>query len=394
MSKKIFKIDKEFNNILQDIGNYNPENKIPVSKEHKRVNTEEQTTNMDDNILSDSENEISKGQFLFYETDDGITKIDVRMHEETVWLSNGQMVELFNSSKSNISEHISNIFSEGELNESSTVRDFRTVQIEGGRKTSRTIPYYNLDVIISVGYRVKSLRGTQFRIWATERLREYIIKGFTMNDDMLKKGGISTYFEELLERIRDIRSSEKMFYSKVLDIFKTSSDYNRKSNICEEFFKVVQNKFHYGSHGHTASEIIFDRVDASNSNMGLTNWVGNITKEQIHIAKNYLLADELDRLNRLVTIYLDFAELQAKSYKALRMEDHVNKIDDILRMTDSKVLRHSGSISHKRAVDKANKEYEKFKKQQKEMSRVEKDMIKSLEKQAKLIEKQNKKKKP
>lgn len=378
--KMIEPIDDTFENVLKALVN---------------VDTQEQTRNMDDNILSDSENEISKGQLLFYETEDGVTKIDVRMHEETVWLSNGQMVELFQTTKQNISLHIKNIFDEKELVEDATVKYYLTVAQEGDRQVSRNIPYYNLDVIISVGYRVKSLRGTQFRIWATERLREYIIKGFTMNDDLLKKGGSSDYFEELLARIRDIRSSEKIFYRKVLGIFSTSIDYNRNSPICEEFFKVVQNKFHYAAHRHTASEIVYERVDSTKTNLGMTNFIsGKPTKHESQVAKNYLSEEELDQLNRLVTIYLEFAELQATRHIVLKMEDHIGKVDDILKMSGSEVLNHAGSISHKRAIDKANKEYDKFKQQQEEISRAEKDMIKSLEKQAKLIERQNKKNKP
>lgn len=286
-----------------------------------------------------------KGEILFYQTEDGQTKIDVKVIDQSVWLTQYQMMELFNSSRTNIIEHIANIYLEGELSEEATCRKFRQVQMEGSRQVSRELSYYNLDVIISVGYRVKSLRGTQFRIWATERLREYIIKGFTINDELLKNGGKSDYFEELLARIRDIRSSEKIFYKKVLDIFSTSIDYDSHSEVCIEFFKIVQNKFHYAAHGHTASELIYKRVDAKKPNMGLTNFEGKITKAQTHRAKNYLSEEELERLNRMVTIYLEFSELQAMNKKAMYMQDHLTKVDEILKMTGGEILNHAGSVS-------------------------------------------------
>ena len=321
-----------------------------------------------------------KGDILFYETEDGSTKIDVKLIGETVWLSQSDMCKLFDVSKSTISEHISNIFNDGELEADSVVRNFRITASDGKQYKTN---YYNLDTIISVGYRVKSLRGTQFRIWATQRIREYIIKGFTMNDDMLKKGGYNNYFEELLARIRDIRSSEKVFYRKILDIFSTGIDYNPESDICKKFFKVVQNKFHYAVHGHTASEIIHGRVDAEKIDLGLTSFAGkNIIKSETHIAKNYLSEDELDKLNRLVTIYLEFVELQALDQKVIRMEEHLNKVDDILKMTGREILENAGGISHKKAIDKADSEYDKYKKKMSAISKAEKDLIDSLEKES------------
>ena len=283
-------------------------------------------------------------EILLYQTEEGITKVDVSIVGDTVWLSQAQMCELFQKEKSTISEHISNIFKEGELVKSSVVRDFRTTATDG---KTYNVKYYNLDVIISVGYRVKSHRGTQFRIWATERLREYIIKGFTLNDDLLKQAGDGTHFDELLERIRDIRSSEKVFWRKVLDIYATSIDYDPKNENSKEFFKTIQNKMHWAAHGHTAAETIYLRVDAEKPNMGLSAIKGKKPNiKEVSIAKNYLNEDELNILNRMVTAYLEFAELQAMRRRPMYMKDWIIKLDDFLRVTDSNILDNRGAISH------------------------------------------------
>ncbi len=302
------------------------------------------------------------GEFLFYQTEDGDTRVQVRFEEETVWLSQAQMTELFSKDKRTISEHIQNVFDEGELNELATVRKFRTVQIEGNREVSRDISYYNLDVIISVGYRVKSHRGTQFRIWATQLLREYLIKGFAMDDERLKQAGGGDYFEELLARIRDIRASEKVFWRKVLDIYATSVDYDPSADTSQQFFKIVQNKMHWAAHGHTAAEIIKARADASKPQMGLTSHSGKTPKRtDAQVAKNYLDEEELDTLNRIVSFYLEFAELQAKNRRAMHMQDWISKLDDFLRLSERDILTHAGSITHEAAIAHANAEYDKYK---------------------------------
>ncbi|MGL4367546.1 MAG: virulence RhuM family protein [Brevinemataceae bacterium] len=336
-------------------------------------------------------NEPKHGEIILYQTEDGKNKIDVTVLDETVWLTQNQMAELFQTSKQNISLHIKNILEENELSEKSTVKYYLTVQTEGFREVSREIAYYNLDMIIAIGYRVRSNRGTQFRQWATDKLKEYLIKGFTMNDDLLKNGSKSNYFDELLARIRDIRSSEKVFYSKVLDIFSTSVDYDKDSEICREFFKTVQNKFHYAVHGHTASELIFERCDSTKINMGLTNFKGDkVTKKDAQIAKNYLNRDELERLNRLVTLYLEFAEFQTLHRNALYMKDHVDKVNEILTMTNSQILKDAGKISHEKAIEKSVQEYNIYRNQLKDLSKAEKDMLKQLDQTAKQLEKKNK----
>ncbi len=325
---------------------------------------------------------------LFYQTEDGKTKIDVRLEDETVWLNQGQMVELFQTTKQNISLHIQNIFEEGELNEVAVVKEYLTTATDG--KNYRT-KHYNLDVIISVGYRVKSHRGTQFRIWATERLREYIIKGFTMNDELLKKAGGGEYFKELLARIRDIRSAEKVFWRQVLDIYATSIDYDPRAEITRNFFKTVQNKMHWAAHGQTAAEVIMGRADGSKPNMGMTNFIGNKpTLEEAKIAKNYLGEKELDILNRIVSMYLDFAELQALNRKPMYMKDWAVRLDDFLKINDREVLTHFGSVSHEAALEKARREYEVYRELMKDLpSEVEKHFLeaqqelKQLEKRAK-----------
>jgi len=302
----------------------------------------------------------AKGQFLVYPAEDGRVKIEVRLENETVWLTQQHMADLFQTTKQNIGQHLKNIFEEGELAESSVVKNFFTTAADG--KDYRT-NFYNLDAIISVGYRVKSAVATRFRIWATQRLREYIVKGFVMDDERLKKSGGGAYFEELLARIRDIRSSEKVFWRKVLDIYATSIDYDPKADASLAFFAVVQNKMHWAAHGHTAAEIIRNRARAEQPNMGLTNWPeGQLgpRKSDVGIAKNYLEADELDQLNRIVTIYLDFAELQAINRRPMTMSDWIAKLDQFLQISEREILTHAGHISHEDALRHAEAEYEKY----------------------------------
>lgn len=322
-------------------------------------------------------------EILLYKTEDGQTKIEVRLEDETVWLTQSDLVELFQSSKSNISEHIKHIFEEGELAEESVVRNFRTTAADDKQYQTK---FYNLDVIISVGYRVKSLRGTQFRIWATERLREYLIKGFTMNDDLLKKG--STYFNELLDRIRDIRSSEKVFYRKVLEIYATSIDYDPRTETTQRFFQTVQNKLHWAATGHTAAEIIFQRANAKLPFMGLTVFKGNKPlKQEITTAKNYLIEEELGILNRLVSAYIDIAEVNAMQQKAITMKEWIEILDDFIKMSRQDILNHTGKISAERAQQKAFSEYEDYKsKSLTEISEVEKQFLESIEKIRKQLE--------
>lgn len=325
---------------------------------------------------------------LIYHTQDGSTRIQVQLTENTVWLTQADMVELFQTSKSNISEHIKHIFEEGELQEDAVVRKFRTTAADG---KSYAVNHYNLDVIISVGYRVKSLRGTQFRIWATERLREYLIKGFTMNDELLKQGG--GYFEELLDRIRDIRSSEKVFYRKVLEIYSTSVDYDPRASVTQQFFQTVQNKLHWAAHGHTAAEIIFQRANAQLPFMGLTAFKGRKpTKQEIGVAKNYLSEEELAVLNRLVSAYLDIAEINAMQRKPMYMKDWIEVLDGFIKMSRQDVLTHAGKISAEIAQQKALAEYATYKiKSADELSEVEKQFIDSIEQAGKQLQKLKKK---
>ena len=299
---------------------------------------------------------------ILYQTEDGKTQIEVQLLDDTVWLTQAQMAELFGKDKRTISEHLQNIFKEGELAADSTIRKFRTVQNEGDRTVTRQVDHYNLDVIISVGYRVRSHRGTQFRIWATARLKEFLIKGFVLDDKRLKNLGGGNYFDELLARIRDIRSSEKVFWRKVLDIYAMSIDYDPNIEASREFFRILQNKMHWAAHGHTAAEIIFKRADSSKKHMGLTSWSGkSVTKSDAEVAKNYLNAEELGILNRLVSMYLDFAELQAMNKNPMYMKDWIAKLDDFLQMATTRdILSHAGSISHKTALNKARQEYEKY----------------------------------
>lgn len=287
----------------------------------------------------------NQGEIVIYQTDNGATKIDVRFVDETVWLTQQQMAELFKSSRSNIVEHIQHIYEEGELDENSTCRKFRQVQTEGSREVTREIPHYNLDMIISLGYRVKSIIATHFRRWATEHLKEYIVKGFTMDDERLKKLGGGNYWQELLNRIRDIRSSEKVMYRQVLDLYATSIDYDPKSSETAAFFKMVQNKLHYAAHGHTAAEVIYERADAAKPFMGLTAFAGDFpAAKDIGIAKNYLNEDELKILNNLVSGYFDFAEIQAMRHNPMHMNDYVQHLDNVLRTTGEKLLEDSGRI--------------------------------------------------
>jgi hypothetical protein len=294
---------------------------------------------------------------ILYQTEDGQTRLEVRLAQETVWLSQSQMAELFQTSIPNVSMHIRNVFTERELTQDSVVKEFLTTAADGKKYRTKL---YNLDVIISVGYRVKSHRGTQFRIWATQRLREYIVKGFALDDERLKRRGGGNYFEELLARIRDIRSSEKVFWRKVLDIYATSIDYDPGVEASQLFFASVQNRMHWAAHGHTAAEVVHARADAAKPNMGLTNWVGSkVTKEEAGIAKNYLDAEELAALNRIVTAYLEFAEVQALNRKPMYMRDWIAKLEDFLRLSGREVLTHAGKISHEQAVKKAELEFEK-----------------------------------
>lgn len=328
------------------------------------------------------------GEIIIYQTEDGLTKINVNMKNETVWLSLEQMSELFQRDKSTISRHIKNIFTEGELVREATVANFATVKTEGDRQVERDIEYYNLDVIISVGYRVKSLRGTQFRIWALSVLREYMIKGFAMDDDRLKGSGGGSYWKELLDRIRDIRSSEKVLYRQVLDLYATSVDYDPKSEESVQFFKIVQNKLHYASHGHTATEIIYERADAEKPFMGLTSFSGELPAlKDIGIAKNYLNEDEIKILNNLVSGYFDLAEINAIEHRPMYMSDYISQLDSILMSGNRKLLTGAGSVSHEQAIKKAKDEYRKY--QKITLSPVEEEYLKSI----KSVEKEVKKRK-
>lgn len=321
-------------------------------------------------------------QILIYQTEDGKTKIETKLQDETVWLTQEQMADLFQKSRSTINEHIKNIFVEKELEEIATMKKFGNSEF-----AKKPTNFYNLDVIISVGYRVKSLQGTKFRQWATARLKEYIVKGFTMNDELLKNGGKSNYFEELLSRIRDIRSSEKIFWAKVLDIYATSIDYDSKDVQSTEFFQTVQNKMHWAVHGNTAAEIIYKRADSMKVNMGLTHFQGaKPTKQESEIAKNYLDEKELEMLNRMVTAYIEIAEIQAMNQTPMYMKDWITRLDDFLKMTGKNILDNAGTISHKVAMQKAHNQYESYKEKTKdELSRVEKDFIEYIDETAKLL---------
>ena len=322
---------------------------------------------------------------IIYQSDDGETKIDVKLENETVWLSQQQMALLFKTSRTNIVEHINNIYLEGELDKISTCQNFRQVRKEGNREVSREIPFYNLDMIISLGYRIKSKIATNFRKWATERLKEYMIKGFTLDDERLKGNAGGNYWKELLARIKDIRSSEKVLYRQVLDLYATAVDYNPKDEKSIEFFKIVQNKLHFATHGHTASEIIYERADSEKPFMGLTTFSGDIpVMNDVVIAKNYLTEEELKILNNLVSGYFDFAEIQAIRHKQMYMEDYIRELDSILSTTGGKTLIGAGTISHDEAIKKAKSEYRKY--QVKEISPVEKAYLETLKDISKKID--------
>ena len=316
----------------------------------------------------------NKTDILIYQLEDGKTKIDVRLENETVWMTQKAIAELYQTTPQNITLHIKNIYKEGELEENSTCKNYLQVQTEGNRRVQRNSRHYNLEMIIAVGYRVRSSRGTQFRRWATERLNEYLVKGFTMDDERLKgmRNIGDDYFDELLERIRDIRASEKRFYKKITDIYALSIDYDGKSEEAKKFFATVQNKLHFAIHGHTAAELIEQRADASKDNMGLTTWKGDkVRKGDITVAKNYLTEKEIKSLNRIVTMYLDYAEDQAERRNPMHMKDWEEKLNAFLKFNERDILTGAGSISHEVAKELAEKEYEKF--NQKRLSAPEKD---------------------
>ncbi len=333
-----------------------------------------------------------EGQFLLYRTGDGQTRIECRLAGESIWLSQALMAELFQVTVPTINEHLKNLYEEGEIEPGPTIREFRIVRKEGLRQVARKIDYYSLDAILAVGYRVRSHRGTQFRIWATERLREYLVKGFSMDDARLKQAGGGQYFEELLARIRDIRSSERVFWRKVLDIYATSIDYDPAVESSVLFFKTVQNKMHWAAHGHTAAEIVHKRADASKPTMGLTSWRGDRPRmEDVSIAKNYLNQEEIEALNRIVTAYLEFAEFQALDRKPMTMADWVAKLDDFIKLSDRDILSHAGNISHEQAKEKAALEYQVYQKQQAALPQpVDEHFDQSLD-ELKKIERQKKK---
>ena len=324
-----------------------------------------------------------KNNMIIYVSKDGNVKVDVSIENEDIWMSQDVIANLYGTSKQNISYHINNIFKEKELDKNSVVKDFLTTAKDGKKYN---VSHYNLDTIIAVGYRINSKKATEFRIWATRVLKEYMIKGFTLNDERLKNNGESPYFEELLARIRDIRSSEKIFWRKVLDIYATSIDYDPKNKLSIDFFKTVQNKMHYATHGHTAAELIFNRVDSEKENLGLTNFKGKYpTRSETEIAKNYLTEEELNILNRMVSAYLDVAELNALDKRPMTMQDWVNELDTFLKMTRKDILSNSGTISHKKALEKAHEEYDKY--MQNHLTIAEKDYLDMLNKEVFDIEK-------
>lgn len=329
----------------------------------------------------------NKSELIMYQSKDGIAKIEVKLEDDTVWLTQLQMAELFQTTKQNVSLHINNAIKEKEIDPISTVKESLTVQNEGNRDVSRIVKYYNLDIIISVGYRVKSLRGVEFRKWATERLKEYLIQGFTMNDEFLKNNGGGKYWKNLLNRIRDIRSSEKVLYRQVLDLYATSVDYNPHALESVKFFKIVQNKLHYATHGNTAAEVIYNRVDGSKDFLGLTNFTGNCpTREESHIAKNYLTEEELGKLNRLVSAFFDLAELKAIDHIPMYMADWIRELDDFTSRYGEGTLLGAGTISNEAAIDKADLEYDKYKNRlDTELSDVEIEYLNLLTSEVKSI---------
>ena len=324
------------------------------------------------------------GEILIYQTENGQTNIEVKIEDDTVWLTQQQMSELFQTSRTNVVEHIKHIYEEGELDEISTCRNFRQVRKEGNREVTRQIPHYNLDMIISLGYRIKSVIATRFRQWATKRLKEYMIKGFTIDDERLKGNGGGNYWKELLDRIRDIRSSEKVLYRQVLDLYATSVDYNPHSEESVRFFKIVQNKLHYAAHGHTAAEVIYQRADAEKPFMGLTSFSGELPAlKDIGIAKNYLEESELKVLNNLVSGYFDLAEINAIEHKPMYMDDYVKQLDSVLSSGNRKLLTGAGSVSHKQALEKAKSEYRKY--QEITLTPVEKAYLESIKEVSKEV---------
>ncbi len=326
------------------------------------------------------------GEILIYQSDDGLTNVEVKVQDDTVWLTQQQMADLFQTSRTNVVEHIKHIYEEKELDEASTCRNFRQVRKEGNREVNRELPFYNLDMIISLGYRIKSIIATNFRRWATERLKEYMIKGFTIDDERLKGNGGGNYWKELLDRIRDIRSSEKVLYRQVLDLYATSVDYNPHSEESIKFFKIVQNKLHYAAHGHTAAEVIYQRADAEKPFMGLTSFSGELPSiKDIGIAKNYLQEDELKILNNLVSGYFDLAEINAIEHKPMYMDDYVKQLDMVLSSGGRRLLVGAGSVSHKKAIDKAKSEYRKY--QEITLTPVEQAYLDSIKEASKEVKK-------
>lgn len=320
-----------------------------------------------------------ENNMLIYVSKDGMINVDVSIMQDSMWMSQDMMANLYGTTKNNISMHLKNIFDEGELDKEATVKKNLTVQKEGSRTVKRNIEYYNLDAIIAVGYRINSKKATEFRIWATRVLKEYMIKGFVLNDERLKNNGESPYFEELLARIRDIRSSEKVFWRKILDIYATSIDYDPKNELSINFFKTVQNKMHYATHGQTAAEVIYNRVDALKDNLGLTSFKGNYpNKSDVEIAKNYLTAEELNILNRMVSAYLDVAEINALKRKPMTMQDWITELDSFLKMTHNDILNNKGTVSHEKALKKAHEEYDKY--MENHLTQVEKDYFEVLNK--------------
>ena len=330
---------------------------------------------------------MDKGEVILYQTPEGETKIEVRLANDSVWLAADQMAELFQRDRSTIQRHIKRIYQDGELPQDSTCAFFAQVQMEGNRQIERRLPSYNLDMIISIGYRVNSHRGVQFRMWATQLLKEYMIKGFVMNDELLKNAGKGNYFDELLARIRDIRSSEKVFYRKILEIYALSIDYDPRTEATQRFFKTVQNKMHFSAHGHTAAEVVYQRANAERDFMGLTAWRGSLpTKQEAEVAKNYLTEEEVDMLNRIVNLYLDFAELQAQSHTPMYMRDWITKLDEFLTLSGKKLLKHAGTVSSEVAKLKANQEYDRFHlRTQNQLSPAEIHFIEAFEKESKKL---------
>lgn len=313
---------------------------------------------------------------LIYQDENGITKVSVRLDEDDIWLTQNQIAELYNTTKQNISFHINNIFNDGELSQNSTVKKYLTVQNEGGRKVNRNLDHYNLDMIIALGYRIQSPIAVRFRQWATQRLHEYIQKGFALDDERLKQGG-NRYFRELLQRIRDIRSSERNFYQQVTDIYATSIDYDPRSNLTKEFFATVQNKLHFAVHEQTAAEVIYNRVNNEKPFVGMTNFKGNyVTRDDVKIAKNYLSEIELQRLNLLVSQFLDYAEFQALEQRSMTMQDWSNELDNQIIANHRRLLEGKGTVSHKQAIEKAEKEFEVYR--EREMKALESDFDKAI----------------